>query len=376
MKSIKNRPVIVLGLGPSGLFITRQIHKLTDKIYAIGRTDDVGMYSKYINNTHKYYVSTFDALKSAIVDISLKTEEKPLLIIASDQYLTQLLSEDVNWSEYVDIFGSDIQTLRLINNKQAIVEFCESNNLFTPQSYTFSEFKCLKVPIFPIIVKPNEKQLTLTKNPIGKIRICQNIGEFNLLLVEMATYRMDEKDFQIQNYIEGDNAQQYSVGGCYVKGQPLAEVVVNQIKQYPQGISAEVITSDDDNAKLVREIARKLVENLSFSGFLEVEFKIDKKSNKAYILDVNPRPWGWISVLGCAFDDFYIVFENKKVRTPGYPVIWRSKIRRFLSFRNANNSTREINKISYLKAYDIFDTNDRNPSLMIYIIALKKMFKK
>lgn len=376
MKSIKNRTVIVLGLGPSGLFLVRQIHKLTTKIYAIGRPDDVGMYSKYIDKNRRYYVPNFEGLMSAIKDVSTKAKEKPLLLISSDQYLTQLLSNNVNWSECVDLFGSDISTLRLINDKQRIVEFCESNNLMIPRSYTFVEFKALKEQPYPVIIKPNEKQLNPVKNPIGKIRLCRNSDDFNSLLTEMVNSSSDLNDFHIQNYIEGNNAQQYSVGGFYSEGKPLAEVVVNQIKQYPQGISAMVITTGDDNSKQVQSIAHVIVDKMSYSGFLEVEFKIDKNSNKAYILDVNPRPWGWVSVLGRAFKNFHVVFDNNAIKTPPLPVLWQSKLRRLMAFRNHNNANIKNDKTKFLKAYDIFDSNDMKPSFMIYVMALRKLLKK
>lgn len=373
---INNRSVIILGLGPSGLFLTRQLHKLTDKIYAIGRLDDVGMYSKYIDKTHRFYASSTDELVSALKKISLYAKEKPALFISSDQYLTLLLSENVDWNKYADIIGSDFQTLKLVNDKQTIIEFCKSHNICTPLSYTFAEFETNSERQFPVIVKPNEKQLHPKKNPIGKVRICHTQEEFECLLGEMAKLQTNPKEYHIQSYIEGNNAQQYSIGGYYLNGEPLAEITVNQIKQYPQGISALVITSDDENAKHIKQISRDFAKELSFSGFMESEFKIDQVTLQPYLLDVNPRPWGWISVLGSAYDDFHCVFEGKKVNMLNHPVLWQSKIRRFLSFKNKNNADVEIRESEYMKAYDIFDAFDRKPSLMIYVMTLKKLFKK
>lgn len=372
---VVNRSVIILGLGPSGLFLTRQLHKLTNRIYAIGRTDDVGMYSKYINKTHRYYASTVDELVSALKEISRITDDKPLLFISSDQYLTLMLSDDIDWSQYAEIAGAGFETLKLINDKNTIVEYCKSHDIRIPQSFSFAEFLSIDNPCYPIIVKPNEKQLHPKKNPIGKIRICRTQKEFEILCQEMTSMRTDANEFHIQTYIEGTNAQQYSIGGYYSHGEPMAEIVVNQIMQYPQGISALVHTSDGDSAKRICHIARELAKDLSYSGFMEVEFKIDKVSQQPYLLDVNPRPWGWISAFGSAYNDFYRVFEGEKVQNPYCPVIWRSPIRRYLSFLNKNNVRKVVRKSGFVKAYDIFDASDLKPSIMIYVIALKKILK-
>ncbi len=375
MTSIKSRTgtVIVLGLGPSGLFLVRQLSKLTKKIYAIGRLDDVGMYSKHICKENRYYISSVSDLISVLKEITIRANERPTLFLSSDQYLTLLLSEDVNWDEYVNIVGSEISVLRLINDKQTITDFCKSHDILIPRSYALQDFRGLE---YPIIIKPNEKKLNPKKDPIGKFKVCHTKEEYECLLTELLAGNINPNEYHAQTYITGNNDQQYSVGGYYHDGEPLAEVVVNQIKQYPQGISALVVTTNDSNSQMVQDIAHKFVKELRYSGFLEAEFKIDQSTNTPYLLDINPRPWGWVSVLGSAFDDFHVVFENKKAKMPGHPVLWQSKIRRLMSFRNKNNSTRKLNESAYVKAYDIYDPEDKRPSKMIYVMAIKKLFKR
>ena len=57
---MNNHCVVVLGLGPSGLFLVRQLSKITSNIYAVGRYDDVGMYSKYLKKNKGVYLYYFN----------------------------------------------------------------------------------------------------------------------------------------------------------------------------------------------------------------------------------------------------------------------------------------------------------------------------
>lgn len=108
---IRDRSVIVLGLGPSGLFLVRQLHNITSKIYAVGRNADVGMYSKYIDPQRRYRAITKEEMVHALTDIRQKSNERPVLYISSDQYLTLLLESGIDWSEFVDIAGAGFDVL-------------------------------------------------------------------------------------------------------------------------------------------------------------------------------------------------------------------------------------------------------------------------
>lgn len=229
---------------------------------------------------------------------------------------------------------------------------------------------------YPVIVKPNEKLLVEKKNPVGKVRICRNQDEFDLLCRELNESNVEKASYYVQTYIEGNNGFQYSTGGFYKDGIPLAEIVVNQIKQYPQGISAMVVTSEDQHAERIRSISRAFVRDMSYSGFLEMEYKIDDNTAVPYLLDVNPRPWGWVSALGAAYTDFYRVLCGDKSATQPKPVLWKSRLRTVLATQNKENVAAHVKDNNFRRAFDIFDPHDRKPSRMIYIMAVRKILRR
>lgn len=374
--TVKNKPIIVLGLGPSGLFLTRQLHDLTSNIYGIGRGDDVGLYSRYISKEKRFVAETKESLLHALQRIKDAQAQKPLLYICSDQYLSLLLDAPEQWEHYFDLAGSGFNTLSQINDKPSFNTYCTCCGINVPTTVTLEQFFLARPFDFPVIVKWKEKRLNEASNPVGKVRICQSETDLLSLRSGLERANIPCSDLFIQQYIQGNNRWQYSVGGYFREGAAFAQVVVNQAKQYPQGISAQVFTVNDEYSSRLCDITNRLAQQLQFTGFLEAEFKLDEKTKEAYLLDVNPRPWGWVSVLGTAYSDFHLVLSGKHPSEPPRPVIWQSNLRRLLAKRNPHNAAIDGNVNGFARAYDIYDSNDKMPSLMIYIMAGKKILKR
>ena len=369
----RGRAVIVMGLGPSGLFLTRQLSHITHKIYAIGRDDDVGMYSRYIAKERRYWATTREDVLAALARILEQEGKKPLLYISSDQYLTLLLEIGAELDPLVELAGSGLDTLRLINNKERTVDFCREHHIQIPVSVPFSQFEREQRQSGPVIVKWNEKVLCPGKNPIGKVKICADQEAFFALAQQIRQAGMDPATIHVQAYIQGDNAQQYSVGGYYQDGEPLACITVNQVRQYPQGISALVQSVEGALAEQLEEISLAFARSVRFSGFLEMEYKVDETTRVPYLLDINPRPWGWVSALGTAYDDFYKVLLGQRPDSARRPVRWKSPLRCLLSVRNRRNVAPQKGCVPFRSAWDIADRTDRRPSVMIYAMVVKKV---
>lgn len=373
---MNNNPVAIMGMGPAGLFLVRQLRHITENIYAIGRSDDVGMFSRYIKKGKRFYAQTEDAVFASLMEIQRQEKTKPIVYLCSDQYLTMFVNSSRDWTEACELSGASLETLRLINNKAKINQYCVESGIRIPSTLDMVSFCTLENKEFPIVVKWKEKELGRSGNPIGKIFFCKNESQFNQLLVELDDSCVTRDMLLIQPLIIGDNDYQYSVGGFYKEGLPIASTTVKQVKQYPQGVSAQVYTVDDAIAKGVEKIAFELAKKFNFTGFLETEFKIDKQTGTEYLLDVNPRPWGWVSILGTVYPDFYEVLRGENPKLTKQDAIWTSPIRKFLSSKNPKNVKTDVKATSYKKAYDIADFKDRIPSVMIYLMAIKKMIKR
>ena len=373
---MKDKPVVVMGLGPSGLFIVRQLHNITDNIYAIGRTDDVGMFSKYLRKEKRYYAQSEEAVFESLKKIYGIEGNKPTVFLCSDQYLTTLINSNHDWSLVCEIAGTNLETLRLINNKELITRYCGDIGIQIPQTIDMVSFNIQKEQKFPVIVKWKEKALEAKANPIGKVLVCKDEEEYNTMQKALEKSWVKQDMLLVQTFIEGNNDYQYSVGGYYHDGLPLAHVTVKQVKQYPQGISAQVYTTKDEISEKVEKIAFDFAKQFHFSGFLETEFKIDQKTGNIFLLDINPRPWGWVSILGAAFPCFYKVLGGETLENERREAIWTSPLRNFLSSKNHRNVEVQQKTNDFAKSFDIADREDRWPSFMVLVMAVKKVIMK
>lgn len=373
---MNNNPTAVMGMGPSGLFLVRQLHYITSNIYGVGRNDDVGMFSRYIAKDKRYYAQSEETVYSALKEIMAREGTKPKVYLCSDQYLTMLVNAEHDWSEVCELSGTDLDTLKRINNKAQINQYCEENGIQIPKTVGMVSFCKQEEKQFPVIIKWEEKELEARPNPVGKVLVCRTEADFKKLLVDLEASWVKQEMLLVQSFIEGNNDFQYSVGGYYKDGKPLAYATVKQVRQFPQGISAQVYTTNDTISGKVEKIAFGLANQFCFSGFLETEFKIDQNTGTVFLLDVNPRPWGWVSILGSAYKDFYKVLNDEKPESVRQDTIWTSPIRKALSSKNPGNVETDKNALKYEKAFDIADNDDRKPGLMIYVMALKKKLKR
>lgn len=376
---------IVFGLGTSGLFLIRELSKTNTNIICVGRKDDIGLNSKYGT---KHIAESKESIMEIVNTICKQSTEKPKGYICSDQYLTLLTEECPEVFNNIKFIGPNLETYKLINNKDAIIKYCKELNINTPRTFEFKDIDKVSKNEFPLIIKWKTKEINPLSNPVGKTKLISNKKEFNILKNEVTACkcRISFNQLFAQSYVRGDNSNQFSFGGYFLGGEEKAGVVVNQIRQYPQGISSFVKeTNDKTIEENIRVLVNSFVKSLKYTGFLEIEFKVDNKSGKIYLLDINPRPWGWVSILGAKYKGFHTLFlehEPKKSEKKGYDLSWTNPIRDVISiFRNPYNSKNKDDRFlhSYLSnnlVLDIFDKNDLKPTLSIIKIGVAKVLRR
>jgi len=365
---------LVIGLGHSGLFVTRQLANLTDKIYGIGRNDDIGLYSRFYKNGRCFIAYSIDDICVICKQIYSLERVKPKLFLCSDQYLTLILNHIERLSNYIDFSNLDIEALSLINDKQIINKFCTRCSINIPFSLSLNDFINSQDKQFPVIIKWRKKELDQDCGKIGKPHICNDKNQFEELLNTMEG--IAPENLIVQKYIRGDNGNQYSVGGYYKNGEKLANVVVRQIKQYPQGVSAEVYSVEDGIAVMLDDVSMKFVKELNYTGFLEMEYKIDNMTGKYYLLDINPRPWGWVSILGAVYKDFYKCLIGQRPECEYNRSLWKSPLRCLKARNNKQNYYLSAQESLSNTAYDIYDKNDLKPLLLIVYVLIKKILRR
>ena len=264
------------------------------------------------------------------------------------------------------------EMLALFADKIKLLNYCREINLKIPVSTTLDEVDGLNLPL---IVKPAVKS-GISK--IGKVVLVRNKDELILLKNRIHTLGENVSDYVSQPFIEGDNSFEYGYGGYFIDGKPTVDICFYQLRQYPQGICC--YTLEIENISLIENIKNLVspfLDATKYSGFLQFDIKQDANTKELFVLDINPRPWGSISMLSLKLLQNGPLWTSNNIDVK---VAWRFPLKEILSFKNRENvSYRDINKIqkqtSYSMVVDLLDKKDLWPFLIQPIVVLRKLFK-
>ncbi len=115
---------------------------------------------------------------------------------------------------------------------------------------------------------------------------------------------VDPGALMIQEIISGGGESQFSYTALCSDGQPLASLTAMRVRQIPMdfGRASTFVETIEDRATSTTAI--RLLQELRYTGIVEVEFKRDPRDGKLKLLDINPRVWGWHSLCGSAGVDY------------------------------------------------------------------------
>lgn len=363
--------VVVFGMGPAGLFLSRQLKCQGADVIGVGKADDLGRYSNAL--IHYYETESRDGIALAINEVVEQYGEGVEAWICSDQYLTLFIEEYPEAFKLLNFKNPGEAILRLIAEKDTLMAYCEKIGVRFPERYSVDRMADIE---YPVAVKPNIKH---GESPIKKVGILKNEKELSELLSFAHKYGLEPNQLIIQKAILGDNSDEYGYGGFFENGKVVNDVFFIQMRQYPQGVCCYTLELCDEKIKqqIVAE-THILVKSLNYTGFIQFDLKRNSESGKMYVLDINPRPWGSVSMLTKKCSGKGVFFPNPEPKTK---VCWRFPVKELMSFGNKNNVDysicRKMKKAAkYETMVDIWDLKDMKPFLMQPVIMLKKLIKR
>ena len=161
---------------------------------------------------------------------------------------------------------------------------------------------------FPAILKPaiKDRSNALVTAKAWKVRSREELirGYREALSV------MDPQAILVQEFVPGSNYNQYSYAALCHDGTPSASLVARRLRQYPTEFGCSTLVETVEAPQL-EDVARRLLASMSFSGIVEVEFKLDQRDGAFKLLDINPRAWRWMSLGARAGVDFpYLLYRQ------------------------------------------------------------------
>jgi len=196
--------------------------------------------------------------------------------------------------------------LRQLADKKYLASLAAQVGIPFPRSYRADSAADLDAlaPAFPVLLKPAQRE---ERNSFSLDKVWRaDTSEELAALYRNAVANTGASGVVVQDYIPGEGREQYSYAGVWEAGEPVAEMTVRRVRQYPAdfGIGCFIETVEEPR---IREVASRLLRAVRYQGLVEIDFKFDARDGQFKPLDVNPRVWAWIGLGEAAGADFVTI---------------------------------------------------------------------
>jgi len=358
--STRNAKVIIVGAGPQALFLLREFTRSGLSILLLGRKNEIAMHSKY---GEKIRIEQEEDLIKILKQLA-RENEKWTCFVASGFYLAYLLNHYPEFYQDYQVFPNDLDAVTKLISKSKTYQLAEVHGLNHPKSYLLKQVEEMPdwtIIHFPQIVKW-DRDIHLFTKPRFKTAILNTMDELSQLI---QTCSSKEKEVLIiQDYLGANLKNNFSFGAYVHKGEIEVGICVNEVRHYRSGVSSLVEEYTGEYAREIELKASLLLAQTNFTGFLDVEFKIYQ--GHIYLLEVNPRPFGFIRILKLKYLDlipFVLGTKSSPAKNPKQ-VKWINILRDLVLV--LKNPKYLFHMLSVLldfgrRTFDIWDSRDPKP---------------
>ncbi len=353
-------------------------------------------HSKYVRRSFVYTSPKKDQRKfldDLIVQAKLlnaEDEQKPVLYCFSDATAFTTARAYSELEEYVVMPLPPSDSFEIASDKSATYTLAHDLSVPTITTYTEKDFDLIQ---FPAVVKNRHsivwKEGRASSGSASFVFSKDELREqFEKILKETGEAPL------IQEFVKGE---EFGIEMVCEKGEVLLEFAHRRIRSLsPRGGAAVVkeTAKETDTVKLMQKYAKSLVESLSWTGPIMVEFKVDAKDGRVLLMEINGRFWGSLPLAIAAGADFPIVayklaqgkakkletFSPVKIRTRHFlgdlkwvlSVLFSNDRLRSVLYPSRIKAIWDFKKEIFLSKGDVFTWGDLKPSFMEYIDILKK----
>jgi len=269
-----------------------------------------------------------------------------ILILPIHEETYVLAKHAKKFPKYVNFVFSDFKTLNSVQNKGLLIGLAKKNKVNMPNSYlvkTSRDISKVEKKIrYPVFIKHFEGS-----GSVGIFK-ADSVQEYRKIL------KKQKFPLVVQEYVAGDD---YCCCALFKNGKKIALFNYTAIQTYPVRGGTTVYRKNISHPGIDRE-AMKLLKGTKWTGVAELDFRVDKKTGKAYLIEVNPRFWGGLNQAVESNLDFpYLVWRmaeghkleeikkfDQNVRTRNFAGALASTIQEMLE-----NDTLESSFRNYLK---------------------------
>lgn len=384
-----NLPVLILSGHAIALGVIRSLGSKGVPVYVVSYdTKDMAYKSKFIQQ--HFVLPHPEKNAEEFIAGLLRIHDKigKALVFPADDPTLVTLSKNIDLLKAKFIIASqDWSIISKVINKDMTYAVAEKVGVPFPKTLSLDETITITEDLikefrFPCLVKPVQSHIYFDIFK-SKMAIVNNIEELKNQFEQCKKYSLD---VTLQEIIEGDITQGLNFNSLIYNGKIKQGFTAYKVRMTDNGYGIPVIVRSREMIKELWDYSEKLLSEMGYEGYSNVEFKYDKRDGLYKLLEVNGRynrssllsaesginfPWIQYNYIINGIDfkqndyekGFYYVDEFKD---------FQENIKRLLSGKE--NLLRFLKPYFSKKVFAIFYSRDMKPFYKHFADGLKLLF--
>ncbi len=183
-------------------------------------------------------------------------------------------------------------------NKSSLYRMAEALDVPYPETYRLGEYAPEEITdrlTFPFVVKPELKREFEEAIGTNVIEVA-DADEFETVIDRAATHDVAIMAQERVPIAQGEDRSLVSyVPNSTGSVEETLALVGNPVVRYPRSFGTSCVVDRVDDPTVERH-ALSILEEAGYHGISEAEFVYDRERGRHVLLDINTRPWKWISM--------------------------------------------------------------------------------
>lgn len=285
--------VIVLGAAVNGLSYARSLGRRGIPVLSIDARPGPAFHSRYARHIQlpsqpEEQIPGETAMDSLLQGLG-ERGVVPVVLGSADDWQLYIARRAESGSAEFHSFVAPLSAMETILDKQAQYEAAQVCDIAVSAFANAARVASGEIEwtIYPAILKPRWAHAGRAAIG-GKAKFVASGGEMTARLQELAAAARLE-DYIVQEVVIGPDSALYGYLACISRtGEHLTHVIKRKLRQYPEqfGDGSLDVTCEDIG---IRPLAERLLAHLDYAGLVGVEFKVDSKSGRILLMEINPR---------------------------------------------------------------------------------------
>jgi len=385
-------PVVVLNMHYSGLGIARNLAPLGVRVFGMSAN------GRFPGNRSRFceFVRSPDSLaqpselRDFLLEFASTLRQKPVLFPTRDHDVQFINAHRNALDVAYEIPFSAPDVIDRIMNKDRCFAAASTCDIAVPRGVTLRSGQDLPLARdlrFPVVCKP------LYASQWRKPGIWELVGgqkavkldDFDSLAALYGAVAPKDPIVTVQEWIPGPESN-LVIFGSYAdrSGDVVARFTARKRLQYPALLGTGVVVESCE-IPAIETPSRLLLKTLGFCGISEIEYKIDERDGKPYLIEINPRHWDQHRLGAVCGVNLSEVAYRDAIGQPARKMVQRADVVRWIAdYDYAMHLVRcVLGKASLTEAigwlrgpttYSTLDARDWVPTLSLAANVLRDLF--